>query len=286
MRKKLQREISRQKTQPLSSRDLEESELKRHVELALERALMRSSTPAEHFWILDVGCGRGTTVALLRQRGWKAFGAEIDQHQTALARTGLEALGHNPGPILDISPEGVIDAEDGSFDFLISEQVVEHVENLETFVQETWRVLKPEGSALHVYPARWRPLEPHIRQPFVHWLPHGFWRSVMIRFWLYLGVESGSLRVGVGPRTELAELSKRARAHAYEEYLRSKTRYRSQSEIDRAFLEKFAGLDHQVVGDTIAATGGLRLIARAPLMKRLLQQLCVRFFSAAVLVQK
>lgn len=283
-RRERQLKISAKKLHPLSPQDLRDQELKEHLAIGLKRAYASARGAADRFSILDVGCGRGDTVALLRRDGWHAYGAEIDPDQIALARSGMEALGHDPKLVLSISSTGAIDADDEAFDFVISEQVLEHVEDLEAFVNETWRVLKAGGTALHVFPSLGRPLEPHIKQPFVHWLPRGPWRSFLVHLWVALGVESGFARLEGGPRAELEGLSRQARAHAYLDYLHNKTHYRSRRHINTAFLQRFVAVDEDVVEDVIA----LRLGSPVgdTLLPRLLQRLCIRFYSTAIFAQK
>lgn len=262
------------------------AQIKRHLNLALERARDRSSKPRDEFAILDLGCGRGDTVALLRENGWKAWGAEIDPTQASLAREGMRVIGHSPEFILEVSPEGVIGAPEAHFDFLFSEQVLEHVGNLDSFVTETWRVLKPGASAFHVFPARWRLVEPHIRQPVVHWLPDGKMRAAGIRIWVTLGVEAGALRQEGSMRRDLGDLHARGRSKAYAAYLRDRAFYRSQEQIERAFLQHFATIDIDIIGDRLAEIPPLSTVARLPLLRRLCQGLCARFYTSAIFLTK
>jgi SAM-dependent methyltransferase len=61
--------------------------------------------------------------------------------------------------------------DDGSFDIVFSNAVIEHVggrDRQEAFVREALRVAP---RAFVTTPNRWFPLEVHTRLPFVHWLP-------------------------------------------------------------------------------------------------------------------
>jgi SAM-dependent methyltransferase len=61
--------------------------------------------------------------------------------------------------------------EDGAFDVVFSNAVIEHVGGLEQqrrFVAEALRVA---GRAFITTPNRWFPVEVHTRLPLVHWLP-------------------------------------------------------------------------------------------------------------------
>jgi 2-polyprenyl-3-methyl-5-hydroxy-6-metoxy-1,4-benzoquinol methylase len=57
----------------------------------------------------------------------------------------LRSLGLEPSIIRDISPTGAIDAGSEEYDFLFSDNVLEHVADLGAFVRETYRILKPGG---------------------------------------------------------------------------------------------------------------------------------------------
>jgi SAM-dependent methyltransferase len=63
---------------------------------------------------------------------------------------------------------------DGSFDVVISNHVIEHVgdhsEQLK-HLSEIRRVMKQKGSAYLAVPNRWMLTEPHYQLPFLSWLP-------------------------------------------------------------------------------------------------------------------
>jgi ubiquinone/menaquinone biosynthesis C-methylase UbiE len=64
--------------------------------------------------------------------------------------------------------------DDGSFDVVISNHVIEHVgDDSEQLIHlsEIRRVMKPQGSAYLAVPNRWMLTEPHYQLPFLSWLP-------------------------------------------------------------------------------------------------------------------
>lgn len=73
--------------------------------------------------------------------------------------------------------------DDGSFDVVISNHVIEHVgdhsEQLK-HLSEIRRVMKQEGLAYLAVPNRWMLTEPHYQLPFLSWLPTN-WRSPYLR---------------------------------------------------------------------------------------------------------
>ncbi len=66
---------------------------------------------------------------------------------------------------------------DNSFDFVFTHDVMEHVRNVETTMDELFRVLKPGGKLLCVFPQFLQPLESHLdfssRMPALHWVFSG-----------------------------------------------------------------------------------------------------------------
>ena len=71
--------------------------------------------------------------------------------------------------------------DDDSFDYVVSAQVLEHVSEKATLIEEVARVLKPGGRFLVAFPNRFFPLDPHSLSPFFPWLPK---RVVLLYFGL------------------------------------------------------------------------------------------------------
>ena len=61
--------------------------------------------------------------------------------------------------------EGKLPFDDNTFDFIFSTQVFEHVMDYDTALSEVARVLKPGGISIHIFPAKWSIIEPHIFVP-------------------------------------------------------------------------------------------------------------------------
>lgn len=65
---------------------------------------------------------------------------------------------------------------DECFDTVVAIDVLEHVYNVEACLKECWRMLKPDGHLIAVFPPFFHPFEHHIkvsRTPFMHWLFSG-----------------------------------------------------------------------------------------------------------------
>lgn len=122
--------------------------------------------------VLDFGCGSGEVVALLRGRGVEASGADVFYGGADWEDERLQRL-LREGAIRHIDEDGRLPFEDRSFDLVISDQVFEHIEQLERAVAEIDRVLAPGGVSYHHFPTRDGLREGHIGIPLAHRLPPG-----------------------------------------------------------------------------------------------------------------
>jgi SAM-dependent methyltransferase len=123
--------------------------------------------------ILDVGCGRGDTVFWLLQQGWDAWGIDLDSRYIDIGRDYLHNTGRDSDRLCVFNSGGSYPLRSNWFDVVISDQVFEHVANLNVLASEVSRVSRPGAIGMHIFPARWRPVEVHMHTPFVHWLPKG-----------------------------------------------------------------------------------------------------------------
>lgn len=119
--------------------------------------------------VLDYGCGVGHIVRLLRARGVEAYGCE-KFYEGGDRSDQIEA---DVAQYISRLPGDRIQHDDASFDIVLSNQVLEHVPDLDHVVAEMSRVLRPGGLALNVFPDAgvWR--EGHCGIPFLHWFPKG-----------------------------------------------------------------------------------------------------------------
>ncbi len=203
--------------------------------------------------ILDFGCGAGEVVAAGRAAGVNMLGADVF-YGGSEARQEAECSGRL-GTIIHEIREGRLPFEDGVFDLVTNNQVMEHVGDLESVLREIHRVLKPGGTVLSIFPARDVVREGHIGIPFVHWFPKGS-RLRFLYAWM--------LRTaGLGTWKEQAP-TRRQWAVDKLQWLDSYTHYRPRSEIMRAFARHFMSEFHEpdYICYRLRYTRGLAPLAR------------------------
>ena len=123
--------------------------------------LLRRLRPVKGAKVLDLGCGSGDLVRVLRQEGLDAYGCDFAD------TAGSDLSSQDLGELLRPIPSGAyrIPFEDSEFDYVISSQVLEHVIDYPGTFAEILRILKPGGVSLHVFPPRHVPIEPHVFVP-------------------------------------------------------------------------------------------------------------------------
>jgi 2-polyprenyl-3-methyl-5-hydroxy-6-metoxy-1,4-benzoquinol methylase len=123
-----------------------------------------SKTPGAR--ILDYGCGSGEVVAEGRRQGLNIYGVEIF-YGGSKAKQEVERLGLL-GDEIRMIKDGKLSFDDECFDVVLSNQVFEHVEDLDAVLSEIERVMKKGAVLLCLFPGDDVIREGHIGIPFVH----------------------------------------------------------------------------------------------------------------------
>lgn len=103
--------------------------------------------------VLDNGCGVGMYLTRMSDRGGEIHGLEYDPER---ARKALEQ-----GPNVVQGASEALPYSDQAFDFVLSHEVLEHVEDDRAAAREILRVLRPGGRAALFVPNRGYPFETH-----------------------------------------------------------------------------------------------------------------------------
>jgi ubiquinone/menaquinone biosynthesis C-methylase UbiE len=133
---------------------------------------------------LDLGCGDGRLSAELDARALTA--ADVSAVALDRARSRLPRA-----RMVELEPDAPLPLDDASFDLVLCAETIEHVRDVQLFLSETRRVLRPGGTLALSTPAnlsigpRPDPLSPHLRQ---------FTRRSLSRVVKELGFEIESLR--------------------------------------------------------------------------------------------
>jgi len=207
--------------------------------------------------ILDVGCGNGELVSFMRQNDYDAFGIDIEfkdgKHISTLLNQGIikkVEIGDKTRTTLRSGDEYAWPDFNFLFDVIVSRAVIEHVQNLEEFVNSSKSILKQGGICIHYFPSKYSIIEPHIGVPFGGVFTNKTWIKLMCLLGLCFKTNRGN-----GEKAYL--------------YMLSSTAYRRQSEIDMLF--KQGGFQR------VKSIGPLQchpkkifnLIGRVPLMSKL-----------------
>lgn len=155
--------------------------------------------------ILDFGCGEGALVEAFIEAGFDAWGCDVVlQCETARLR------------VIRGEPYR-LPFDDATFDYVVSQQVFEHVKDYAAALSELRRVIKPGGVAINIFPPRMRIREGHVFVPFASILQHRAW----LHLWARLGIRN-QFQAGMDAR-EVADVN-----HAY---LRDHTTYHTRHRV-------------------------------------------------------
>ncbi|MBD2768129.1 class I SAM-dependent methyltransferase [Hymenobacter sp. BT664] len=90
--------------------------------------------------VLELGCGWGRGLALLLPKASHYTGIDKNQQLISILRAN-----HHQANFVAASIPSLQFLEDNTFDQVISFQVIEHIQDDDSFVKEAYRVLKPGG---------------------------------------------------------------------------------------------------------------------------------------------
>jgi len=200
--------------------------------------------------VVDVGCGSGRTVYQLNESGYDAYGCDLafkkgeeGIQEDLIAKDRLRLIN---GPNRTTLPFA-----DATADIILSDQVVEHVEDLDVFFREIARIAKPGSVSVHYFPSINKPIEPHVKIP----LATRFQSKTWISIWQctpFRGV----------PRPDWRTKG----SEAMYQYLKTNTHYRSGRTI-KSIADNYFGevvWKPKVLLDAMSSRKGARIIRKIP----------------------
>lgn len=110
--------------------------------------------------VLDIGTGSGHIAHALARHAAAVVSVDVADERRIL--DGYEFV-EVAGTALPF--------EDDSFDVVVSNHIIEHVDRQRQHVDEAARVLSPDGILYLATPNKWWLADPHYRLPFVSWMP-------------------------------------------------------------------------------------------------------------------
>ncbi|MDY7000251.1 MAG: class I SAM-dependent methyltransferase [Thermodesulfobacteriota bacterium] len=130
--------------------------------------------------ILDYGCGEGRLVTFLLLDGYdEVYGVDVVPQE--MNNSFIKNLGINKKFFYPYDKKK-LPFDNEFFDIVISQQVLEHVHNLDDYYSEASRVLKKGGIALLDFPHRLIPFDSHSRKWFIHYFPEFIKKHLYNRF--------------------------------------------------------------------------------------------------------
>ena len=91
--------------------------------------------------VLEIGCGGGGLLRMLRERGARAVGVDTLSVALNLVRERLDT----DKPLIRVGEDGALPFRDAAFDAIVGQHVVEHLPDADAALREWKRLLKPNG---------------------------------------------------------------------------------------------------------------------------------------------
>ena len=128
--------------------------------------------------ILEIGAAQGLSVVVFRQLGYDCTGLEPCCEAIAASKSLFAGFGTDVELTQGYAED--LPFDDGSFDAVIADSVIEHVMDSEKVFSEVYRVLKPYGAFYFLTASSMCPAQTEIRYlPFFGWYPQRLKVSIM-----------------------------------------------------------------------------------------------------------
>lgn len=146
----------------------------RHIER------LRAGRDPASIAVFEHGCGAGHSLIWLAAMGYTDFaGVDVGGNFDQRNRVFHKLFGGDEARLRRYDGQH-IELPDNRFDFIYSEQVIEHVADhvFDSYYAEEARLLRAGGLAVHHVPHRLVPYDSHTRTWFIHYLPEGLYKRL------------------------------------------------------------------------------------------------------------
>ena len=247
--------------------------------MQLQKFIQSTGLSPSEVKVLDWGCGRGRFVLWLREKGFDAYGVDIDPEPIANGLVLFEQKGYHNAPLTLLTPEGHTVYSNGYFNYVMTDNVLEHVSDIDKVIAELSRLTAKNGAGYHIFPAQRQFIEGHLFMPIVHWLPKGAVRKALIRL---------CVRAGRDPKwKEVEDSSLDEKTEVYYRYSTDHIFYRPFRQIRAKFESQgFTVTCISIQNPAISNNSFLSLLSRVPVIKSLLNWLVLTFKQVELTLQK
>jgi SAM-dependent methyltransferase len=161
-------------------RDHRRDRFLRHIHGAVARGEALVERLPHDGLTLEIGCGTGGFLVAAARSGRRVVGVDIAARWLVVARRRLADHGLNV-PLVAAGVES-LPWPDATFDTVVADSVLEHLDDPAAALAECRRVVKPGGALLLWSPNRFTPtVDPHVGLWGVGWLPRR-WVSPYLAF--------------------------------------------------------------------------------------------------------
>jgi 2-polyprenyl-3-methyl-5-hydroxy-6-metoxy-1,4-benzoquinol methylase len=131
--------------------------------------LARQGRPTQNLRVLDIGCNAGTQALVWAEQGHRVTGLDINEPLLGVARERAHQAGL---PVqFDLGTATCLPYKDGSMDVCVMLELLEHVQDWESCVQEAVRVLAPGGLLYMKTTNALCPVQQEFNLPLYSWYP-------------------------------------------------------------------------------------------------------------------
>ena len=116
----------------------------RKITLKGKRRLVESSSGKRGGKLLDIGSGAGAFLATMKEAGWTVKGLEPDEDARMVAMRDFQVESQPTDELMGL--------QEGSWDVVTMWHVLEHVHDLDDYIEKIFKLLKPDGLFLIAVP--------------------------------------------------------------------------------------------------------------------------------------